>query len=75
MRAFTISEFGATPTVVEIPTPEPGPGQVLIKLSAAGMNPMDRLFASGARKRLYVWSRSCNPSGVLAARSASRDDT
>ena len=28
----------------------PGPGQVLIKLRAAGMNPMDRTLASGAWK-------------------------
>lgn len=49
MLAVTITEFGATPALVEIPAPEPGPGQVLIKLAAAGMNPMDRTFASGAR--------------------------
>jgi NADPH:quinone reductase len=50
MHAVTVTEFGATPTVAEIPTPEPGPGQVLIKLRAAGMNPMDRTLASGAWK-------------------------
>jgi NADPH:quinone reductase-like Zn-dependent oxidoreductase len=33
--------------MVEIPTPEPGPKQVLIKLRAAGMNPMDRTLAAG----------------------------
>jgi NADPH:quinone reductase-like Zn-dependent oxidoreductase len=33
--------------MAEIPTPEPGRGQVLLKLRAAGMNPMDRTLASG----------------------------
>ena len=47
MRAVTVTEYGATPRVEEIPTPEPGRGQVLIKLRAAGMNPMDRTLASG----------------------------
>ena len=50
MRAVTVTEYGATPAVAEIPTPEPGPGQVLIKLRAAGMNPMDSVLASGAWK-------------------------
>jgi NADPH2:quinone reductase len=50
MRAVTVTEYGATPAVAEIPTPEPGPGQLLIRLRAAGMNPMDRTLASGAWK-------------------------
>jgi NADPH:quinone reductase len=50
MQAVTVTEYGATPAVAEIPTPEPGPGQLLIKLRAAGMNPMDRMLASGAWK-------------------------
>ncbi len=48
MRAITVTEYGATPAIAEMPTPEPGSGQVLIKLRAAGMNPMDRTLASGA---------------------------
>jgi NADPH:quinone reductase len=50
MRAVIVTEYGATPAVAEVPTPEPGAGQVLIKLRAAGMNPMDRTLASGAWK-------------------------
>jgi NADPH:quinone reductase len=47
MRAVVVTAYGATPAVAEVPTPQPGAGQVLIKLSAAGMNPMDRTLASG----------------------------
>jgi NADPH2:quinone reductase len=47
MRAITVTEYGANPGLVEMPTPEPGPGQVLLRARAAGMNPMDRMLASG----------------------------
>jgi NADPH2:quinone reductase len=47
MRAVTVSQFGQLPRVVEVATPLAGPGQVLIKLAAASMNPMDAKLASG----------------------------
>ena len=45
MRAVTASQFGKSPAVTEIMTPSAGPGQVLIRLVAAGVNPM--IGASG----------------------------
>ena len=48
MRAVTVSEYGGIPVVGEIPTPEPGAGQVLLRMRAAGMNPMDAALAAGA---------------------------
>jgi NADPH:quinone reductase len=50
MRAITVDEYGAAPALTEVPDPHPGPGQVLIKVEAAGMNPMDRSMAAGAWK-------------------------
>lgn len=47
MRAVTVSRFGESPQVVEVTTPVAGPGQVLIKIAAASMNPMDVKLASG----------------------------
>src|ERR671910_1051883 len=40
MRAVQIDEFGGPEVlqVVDVPKPEPGPGQVLIEVSRAGMN-------------------------------------
>jgi NADPH:quinone reductase-like Zn-dependent oxidoreductase len=50
MRAITVTGYGSTPSIADIPTPEPAPGQILIRLRAAGMNPMDVTLASGAWK-------------------------
>ena len=41
MRAFVVEEFGKPGSVREVPDPEPGPDQVLVKVSAAGVNPSD----------------------------------
>jgi NADPH2:quinone reductase len=50
MRAIVVSEYGASPVVTDLPEPQPGPGQLLIKVEAAGMNPMDRKVADGDYK-------------------------
>ncbi|MFC4911022.1 NADP-dependent oxidoreductase [Actinomadura gamaensis] len=47
MRAIAVSEYGATPSLMDLDRPEPGPGEVLVKLVAAGMNPFDWKVADG----------------------------
>ena len=47
MRAVTVDGFGELPQVADVATPVAGPGQILIKLTAASMNPMDAKLASG----------------------------
>ncbi|RFU39211.1 NAD(P)-dependent alcohol dehydrogenase [Actinomadura logoneensis] len=37
MKAVQFREIGRSPEVVEVPDPEPGPGQVLLKVTAAGV--------------------------------------
>ncbi|MEU1268347.1 NAD(P)-dependent alcohol dehydrogenase [Streptomyces sp. NPDC005799] len=37
MKAIQYRKVGRAPEVVEIPVPEPGPGQVLLKVTAAGL--------------------------------------
>jgi NADPH:quinone reductase len=50
MQAIQLSHTGGPEvlTVSEIPTPEPGPGQVLIRLTASGVNFIDTYHRSGS---------------------------
>ena len=50
MRAVVIPGFGIDPEVVDLPVPEPGPGDVLVRVHAAGMNPFDWKVIDGALK-------------------------
>ncbi|SDD26885.1 NADPH:quinone reductase [Ruegeria marina] len=49
MKAIRAHAFGGPETLVldEIPAPEPGPGQVLIEMKAAGVNPADTYMLTG----------------------------
>jgi NADPH:quinone reductase len=47
MRAVAVSEYRAEALLGEHGKPAAGPGQVLVKVQAAGMNPMDRAIADG----------------------------
>ncbi len=49
MKAVRISKFGSLDviTVAEIECPEPGPGQVLVRVKAAGVGPWDALVREG----------------------------
>jgi NADPH:quinone reductase-like Zn-dependent oxidoreductase len=47
MRAFALTGFGETPTIVEIPLPEPAEGEVRVRVHAASVNGFDLSVASG----------------------------
>ncbi|NUR28814.1 MAG: NADP-dependent oxidoreductase [Catenulispora sp.] len=48
MRAVGVKEYGATPELLDVPKPDPGPGQLLVRVEAAGINPVDSAIAAGA---------------------------
>ena len=54
MRAWVIEEHGGPEVFkqVELPTPEPGPGEVRIKSAATSVNPVDYKIRSGAAESL-----------------------
>ena len=53
MRAIRVSEYGG-PAVLkleEVPTPQPGPNQVLVRNHAVGINPVDTYLRSNTDNR------------------------
>jgi NADPH:quinone reductase-like Zn-dependent oxidoreductase len=49
MKAVRFSEYGGVDVldVVDVPTPDPGPGQVLVQVKAAGINPGEAKIRDG----------------------------
>jgi NADPH2:quinone reductase len=58
MKAAWYEEFGPARDVLqvgELPTPEPGPGEVLVRVYATGVNPSDTKARTGASGRKMLW--------------------
>jgi NADPH2:quinone reductase len=51
MKAIGLTEFGGPDVlrVVDLPTPEPGPGELRIRVHAVAVNPTDVTFRAGGR--------------------------
>ena len=47
MRALHVPTAGASPELGELPTPTAAPGTVLVRVKAAGLNPVDNGIAAG----------------------------
>ena len=49
MNAIAVQEVGGPENLelLELPVPEPGPGEVLVRVAAAGVNSVDALFREG----------------------------
>lgn len=48
MQALVLTSFAAPMTIEHLPVPQPGPGQVLVRIAASGVNPLDTKIAAGA---------------------------
>lgn len=71
MQAIVVRAFGG-PEVLkleEVPAPSPGPGQVLIRVKAVGVNPVDTYIRSGtyARKPELPYTPHADVAGVVEA--------
>jgi NADPH:quinone reductase len=51
MKAITLDELGTPPTLrADLPAPSPGPNDVLIRVYASSVNPVDNAIAAGGLK-------------------------
>jgi NADPH2:quinone reductase len=71
MRAILVGEFGGPEvlTLHDVPDPQPGPGQVLVKVHAVGVNPYDTYMRTGnyAIKPPLPYSPGADAAGVVEA--------
>jgi NADPH:quinone reductase len=47
MKAMVLRAFGEPMALIEVARPSPGPGQVLVRIEASGVNPLDTKIAAG----------------------------
>lgn len=80
MKAVWYEAFGAAEAVLtlgELPDPAPGPGEVLVRLRASGVNPSDVKLRAGARAgAVMAWPRivpHSDGAGVIEAVGAGVD--
>lgn len=67
MRAILLHEFGGPEKLQygEAPTPEPGEGEVLVKVQAASVNPVDYKLAAGGSSIQLPWIPGGDFCGVI----------
>jgi len=71
MKAIVVHSFGPPDVmkIEDVPDPTPGPGQVLIRVRAAGVNPVDAYIRAGsyARKPTLPYIPGADLGGVVEA--------
>jgi NADPH:quinone reductase-like Zn-dependent oxidoreductase len=68
MKAIVFDTFGGTEVLheAEIATPEPGPGQVRVRVHAVGVNPVDGKIRSGGMEAIFPTTLPAVPGGEIA---------
>ena len=56
MRALAIRRYRAPMEMMDLPRPEPGPGDLLVRVRAAGVNPLDYKIRDGVVKVLTPYT-------------------
>ncbi len=56
MKTVRIHEYGAAPVMDEVPVPDTGPDEVLVRVNAASLNPLDNKLQSGAMHGFFPLS-------------------
>src|SRR5215212_8524524 len=54
MRAITLESFESGPALQEIPAPTPADNEVLVRVYASSVNPVDNSIASGMLKEMVA---------------------
>lgn len=69
MRAMQITELGQPLRLADAPVPEPGPGEVLVRVAACGINFADTLMAAGRyqEKPALPFAPGLEVAGTVAA--------
>lgn len=71
MQAIVVDEFGSPEVlkVKEVPVPQPGEGQALVKIFGAGVNPVETYIRAGTYANLppLPWTPGTDGAGVVEA--------
>ena len=53
MKALRYTAYGVRPVLHDIPVPEPGPGEVLVRVAGAALNPLDVKIGTGSMRDFF----------------------
>jgi NADPH2:quinone reductase len=73
VKAIRVHQFGGPEVLVQedVPTPAAGPGQVLVRIRAVGVNPVETYQRSGSNPAIQLpWTPGMDAAGVIESAGA-----